>query len=73
MDWQTIVALGCVAAATWSLGRRAVGLFRWPGMGAVPTGCGSCGQCAGSKAAVPTEGSVPRNFVPLETLGGRAK
>ena len=73
MDWQTMVALGCVAGATWSLGRRAAGLFRRPGAGSAQTGCGSCGNCANAPAGDAARVEAAGNFVPLEVLGRKAQ
>jgi hypothetical protein len=61
-DWQTLLALAIVAAATGFLVRRVVGLFRAPDSTAA---CGSCGACDAGQTDKPGRDA---GFVPLSTL-----
>jgi hypothetical protein len=61
-NWQLIIALVCVAAAVFSLVRRAFRLFFSTPSAGQTSGCGSCGGC---KADSTTSGNPP-----LVTLDG---
>ncbi|MEX0716117.1 MAG: hypothetical protein WD066_06005 [Planctomycetaceae bacterium] len=61
-DWQTIIALACVAAALAFLARRALGLFGRQG----GCGTGGCGSCPSK--SVESERGTARPFVPLDLL-----
>ncbi|MBW3542272.1 MAG: hypothetical protein KY476_18550 [Planctomycetes bacterium] len=59
LDWQTVVALICVFAATFALVRRGV---RWGrGRGGGACGSGGCGTC-------PSEAQRSPNFVALDDV-----